>query len=176
MCNGKRTRYIALGFSGVRCNRFLHVCASADDVVTQNKMQRALGQRTGTCFQRCVGEPAPPSCAPLSRCSLPSLARPALPRARSLRISQLRCARRYGGGSGMDAINSCYSITFGTREPEPVGMWAVGLTSARSLRHRRCPRHTVSHAIPRLRLDHAGDLYSCRQTAPPVRYVRTVHM
>jgi hypothetical protein len=41
--------------SGYRCNRFLHVTTSADDVVMQNKMQRALGQRTGTCFQRCVG-------------------------------------------------------------------------------------------------------------------------
>jgi 4-hydroxybutyryl-CoA dehydratase/vinylacetyl-CoA-Delta-isomerase len=28
---------------------------SADDVVAQNKMQRRLGQLTGTCFQRCVG-------------------------------------------------------------------------------------------------------------------------
>jgi 4-hydroxybutyryl-CoA dehydratase/vinylacetyl-CoA-Delta-isomerase len=36
-------------------NRFLHVTASADDVVAQNKMQRRLGQMTGTCFQRCVG-------------------------------------------------------------------------------------------------------------------------
>jgi 4-hydroxybutyryl-CoA dehydratase / vinylacetyl-CoA-Delta-isomerase len=36
-------------------NRFLHVAESADDVVMQNRMQRVLGQRTGTCFQRCVG-------------------------------------------------------------------------------------------------------------------------
>jgi 4-hydroxybutyryl-CoA dehydratase/vinylacetyl-CoA-Delta-isomerase len=36
-------------------NRFLHVTASADDVVAQNLMQRRLGQITGTCFQRCVG-------------------------------------------------------------------------------------------------------------------------
>ena len=36
-------------------NRFLHVTESADDVVAQNKMQRRLGQITGTCFQRCVG-------------------------------------------------------------------------------------------------------------------------
>ena len=28
----------------------------------QNKMQRALGQRTGTCFQRCVGMDAINSC------------------------------------------------------------------------------------------------------------------
>lgn len=38
-----------------RANRFLHVAESADDVVMQNKMQRRLGQDTGTCFQRCVG-------------------------------------------------------------------------------------------------------------------------
>jgi 4-hydroxybutyryl-CoA dehydratase/vinylacetyl-CoA-Delta-isomerase len=38
-----------------RVNRFLHVTESVDDVVLQNRMQRRLGQRTGTCFQRCVG-------------------------------------------------------------------------------------------------------------------------
>jgi 4-hydroxybutyryl-CoA dehydratase / vinylacetyl-CoA-Delta-isomerase len=41
--------------AGQRVNRFLHVAESADDVVMQNKMQRRLGQDTGTCFQRCVG-------------------------------------------------------------------------------------------------------------------------
>jgi 4-hydroxybutyryl-CoA dehydratase/vinylacetyl-CoA-Delta-isomerase len=41
--------------SGRRVNRFLHVTESAGDVVQQNRMQRRLGQRTGTCFQRCVG-------------------------------------------------------------------------------------------------------------------------
>ena len=41
--------------SGRRVNRFLHVAESAQDVVMQNRMQRRLGQRTGTCFQRCVG-------------------------------------------------------------------------------------------------------------------------
>ena len=40
---------------GRRVNRFLHVTESADDVVMQNRMQRLLGQLTGTCFQRCVG-------------------------------------------------------------------------------------------------------------------------
>ena len=38
-----------------RVNRFLHVTESVDDVVAQNRMQRRLGQLTGTCFQRCVG-------------------------------------------------------------------------------------------------------------------------
>src|SRR4030095_10590576 len=36
-------------------NRFLHIAESADDLVNQNRMQRRLGQLTGTCFQRCVG-------------------------------------------------------------------------------------------------------------------------
>ena len=36
-------------------NRFLHITESAGDVVMQNRMQRRLGQLTGTCFQRCVG-------------------------------------------------------------------------------------------------------------------------
>lgn len=38
-----------------RVNRFLHIAESAEDLVMQNKMQRRLGQLTGTCFQRCVG-------------------------------------------------------------------------------------------------------------------------
>ena len=42
-------------FTGERVSRFLHVCTSAEDLVLQNKMQRKLGQLTGTCFQRCVG-------------------------------------------------------------------------------------------------------------------------
>lgn len=41
--------------SGTRVNRFLHIAESAEDLVMQNKMQRKLGQNTGTCFQRCVG-------------------------------------------------------------------------------------------------------------------------
>ena len=41
--------------TGERVNRFVHITTSRDDVVLQNKMQRRLGQLTGTCFQRCVG-------------------------------------------------------------------------------------------------------------------------
>ncbi|MBS1874346.1 MAG: 4-hydroxybutyryl-CoA dehydratase [Acidobacteria bacterium] len=41
--------------SGRPVNRFLHVTESVADVVAQNRMQRRLGQLTGTCFQRCVG-------------------------------------------------------------------------------------------------------------------------
>ena len=39
-------------------SRFLHICESADDLVLQSQMQRELGRRTGTCFQRCVGQDA----------------------------------------------------------------------------------------------------------------------
>jgi len=42
-------------FTGERVSRFLHVCTNVNDLVAQNKMQRRLGQLTGTCFQRCVG-------------------------------------------------------------------------------------------------------------------------
>ncbi|WP_337044816.1 4-hydroxyphenylacetate 3-hydroxylase family protein [Emticicia sp. 17c] len=42
-------------FTGKRINRFLHIAQSSADLVLQNKMQRRLGQLTGTCFQRCVG-------------------------------------------------------------------------------------------------------------------------
>jgi 4-hydroxybutyryl-CoA dehydratase / vinylacetyl-CoA-Delta-isomerase len=41
--------------SGIQVNRFLHIAESAQDLVNQNRMQRKLGQLTGTCFQRCVG-------------------------------------------------------------------------------------------------------------------------
>eukprot|EP00931_Biecheleriopsis_adriatica_P036339 TRINITY_DN20936_c0_g1_i1.p1 TRINITY_DN20936_c0_g1~~TRINITY_DN20936_c0_g1_i1.p1 ORF type:complete len:574 (+),score=120.99 TRINITY_DN20936_c0_g1_i1:39-1760(+) len=48
----------AIGFSGVRMSRFLHITESAQDLVLQSQMQRELGRRTGTCFQRCVGQDA----------------------------------------------------------------------------------------------------------------------
>ncbi len=41
--------------TGLRVNRFLHIVESPEDLVNQNRMQRKLGQKTGTCFQRCVG-------------------------------------------------------------------------------------------------------------------------
>src|SRR5438093_304149 len=41
--------------TGNQVNRFLHITESAEDLVNQNRMQRKLGQLTGTCFQRCVG-------------------------------------------------------------------------------------------------------------------------
>jgi len=36
-------------------NRFLHIVGSPEDLVMKNKMQRRMGQLTGTCFQRCAG-------------------------------------------------------------------------------------------------------------------------
>ena len=36
-------------------NRFLHIVESPGDLVMKNKMQRRMGQITGTCFQRCTG-------------------------------------------------------------------------------------------------------------------------
>ena len=41
--------------SGHRINRFTHIHRSADDLVKKVKMQRLLGQKTASCFQRCVG-------------------------------------------------------------------------------------------------------------------------
>ena len=41
--------------SGRPVNRFTHIHRSTDDLVNKVKLQRLLGQRTGTCFQRCVG-------------------------------------------------------------------------------------------------------------------------
>jgi 4-hydroxybutyryl-CoA dehydratase/vinylacetyl-CoA-Delta-isomerase len=40
---------------GKKVNRFLHIVESPDDLVAKNKMQRRMGQLTGTCFQRCTG-------------------------------------------------------------------------------------------------------------------------
>ena len=42
-------------YTGKSINRFLHIAESNEDLYLQNKMQRKLGQLTGTCFQRCVG-------------------------------------------------------------------------------------------------------------------------
>jgi len=37
-----------------KVNRFLHVPVAPADLVGKHEMQRELGRRTGTCFQRCV--------------------------------------------------------------------------------------------------------------------------
>jgi len=41
--------------TGQTVNRFTHLHQNAADLVAKVKMQRLLGQRTGCCFQRCVG-------------------------------------------------------------------------------------------------------------------------
>ncbi|MEI6153222.1 MAG: 4-hydroxyphenylacetate 3-hydroxylase family protein [Deltaproteobacteria bacterium] len=45
----------ASSLTGNKINRFTHLHQSADDLVKKVKMQRLLGQKTGCCFQRCVG-------------------------------------------------------------------------------------------------------------------------
>lgn len=46
---------VASPLAETRINRFLHIAGSAGDLVAKARMQHRLGQRTGTCFQRCVG-------------------------------------------------------------------------------------------------------------------------
>jgi len=41
--------------TGEKINRFTSLFMSVDDLVKKVKLQRILGQRTGCCFQRCVG-------------------------------------------------------------------------------------------------------------------------
>ncbi|HLZ18283.1 MAG TPA: 4-hydroxyphenylacetate 3-hydroxylase N-terminal domain-containing protein, partial [Smithellaceae bacterium] len=41
--------------TGEKVNRFTHLHQSTEDLVKKVKMQRLLGQQTGSCFQRCVG-------------------------------------------------------------------------------------------------------------------------
>lgn len=41
--------------TGKKVNRFTHIHQSQSDLVKKVKMQRLLGQKTASCFQRCVG-------------------------------------------------------------------------------------------------------------------------
>lgn len=41
--------------TGELINRFCHLHQSTEDLMNKVRMQRLLGQRCGTCFQRCVG-------------------------------------------------------------------------------------------------------------------------
>ena len=41
--------------TGTKVNRFTHVHQSTEDLVNKVKMMRMIAQKTGTCFQRCVG-------------------------------------------------------------------------------------------------------------------------
>ena len=42
-------------YTGNRINRFTHIHQNTQDLVNKVKMQRLLGQKTASCFQRCVG-------------------------------------------------------------------------------------------------------------------------
>ncbi len=42
-------------FTGERVNRFTHIHTSTEDLKKKVKMQRLMGQKTASCFQRCVG-------------------------------------------------------------------------------------------------------------------------
>lgn len=41
--------------TGKTINRFCHLHQSTEDLINKVKMQRLCGQKTGSCFQRCVG-------------------------------------------------------------------------------------------------------------------------
>ena len=41
--------------TGKKVNRFTHIHQSIEDLVNKVKMMRMIAQKTGTCFQRCVG-------------------------------------------------------------------------------------------------------------------------
>jgi 4-hydroxybutyryl-CoA dehydratase/vinylacetyl-CoA-Delta-isomerase len=42
-------------YTGKEINRFTHISCGTDDLVKRVKINRLLGQRTGTCFMRCTG-------------------------------------------------------------------------------------------------------------------------
>jgi len=46
---------VTSSLTGEKINRFCHIHRSADDLVKKVKMQRLCGQKTASCFQRCVG-------------------------------------------------------------------------------------------------------------------------
>ena len=41
--------------TGKKINRFTHIHQSTDDLIKKVKMLRAISQKTGSCYQRCVG-------------------------------------------------------------------------------------------------------------------------
>ena len=41
--------------TGQKINRFCHLHQNTEDLIKKVKMQRLMGQKTGACFQRCVG-------------------------------------------------------------------------------------------------------------------------
>ncbi len=58
LANQKKYKDLATAIShltGRRISRFTHVHQNIEDLVKKIKLLRILGQKTGTCFQRCVG-------------------------------------------------------------------------------------------------------------------------
>lgn len=58
LANSKKYRELATATShltGRTINRFTHVHQNVEDLIKKIKLLRVLGQKTGTCFQRCVG-------------------------------------------------------------------------------------------------------------------------
>ncbi|HDN74506.1 MAG TPA: 4-hydroxybutyryl-CoA dehydratase, partial [Archaeoglobus sp.] len=41
--------------TGEKINRFTHIHQSVEDLIKKVRMMRLLGQKTASCFQRCVG-------------------------------------------------------------------------------------------------------------------------
>ncbi len=58
LANSKEHRELATAtshLSGHTISRFTHVHQNIEDLIKKVKLLRVLGQKTGTCFQRCVG-------------------------------------------------------------------------------------------------------------------------
>ena len=58
VANDKRYEDLATATShltGEKINRFTHVHQNTQDLIKKVKLQRLLGQKTGMCYQRCVG-------------------------------------------------------------------------------------------------------------------------
>jgi 4-hydroxybutyryl-CoA dehydratase/vinylacetyl-CoA-Delta-isomerase len=58
LVNDEKYRELATAVShltGHTISRFTHVHRNAEDLIKKIKLLRTLGQKTGTCFQRCVG-------------------------------------------------------------------------------------------------------------------------
>lgn len=51
----KELMTVKSNLTGKTINRFCHLHQSTEDLVNKVKMQRLCGQKTGACFQRCVG-------------------------------------------------------------------------------------------------------------------------
>ncbi|NLJ59190.1 MAG: 4-hydroxybutyryl-CoA dehydratase, partial [Tissierellia bacterium] len=46
---------VTSSITGEKINRFCHIHQSTEDLIKKVKMQRLMGQKTASCFQRCVG-------------------------------------------------------------------------------------------------------------------------